>query len=401
MDQVIKDISNAIEALSPSGQKAEIKLYAAGANNHVYKVSFPGTADAPPSHLSSSTPPLSSSGSPSSSTSSSPSTLPSSPSTSDTTNRNPARPDHTTELILRVPAAGKEKMAYGAIAAEEVKQRFRIFAPSGCAAKLRDVELPHGAVMCEYVTGRPAQYPQDLSLVIRSLAALHSCGKDINANRAKEWINWDWMMKIVDQRMAVVDDCGLSEGSVKLIKEIVARLKRVYTEDVYKYEQDPQTPIVPILKDANLGNFIVRKEANGETAVVVDLEGDFYGLAITDVGHASLYSATLWEYDNIAMLPAEKILALYEEYYGWLTQEEHGWSKDNMDQARPPSPVLLGYRLSTLCRCLTWMLNLIYLTGKGEVTVPAEKLAKAKLILDEDELLLARDSEVEIARLLA
>ena len=352
-------------------------------------------------------------------------------------------------------------MAYGAIAAEEIKQRFRIFAPSGCAAKLRDVELPHGAVMCEYVTGRPAQYPQDLSLVMRSLAALHSCGKDINANRAKEWINWDWMMKIVDQRMAVVDDCGLSEGSVKLIKEIVARLKRVATAEVVAYEQDPRTPIVPILKDANLGNFIIRKEAgggvgenagqgsdtdgnagsdagqgsdtggnagsktnaggenntdgrgdgeasggagdraDGEVAIVVDLEGDFYGLAITDVGHASLYSATLWEYDNIAMLPAEKILALYEEYYGWLTQEEHGWSKDNMDQARPPSPVLLGYRLSTLCRCLTWMLNLIYLTGKGEVTVPAEKLAKAKLILEEYELLLARDSEVEIARLLA
>ncbi|MCH9665051.1 MAG: hypothetical protein K0U41_04305, partial [Gammaproteobacteria bacterium] len=157
--------------------------------------------------------------------------------------------------------------------------------------------------------------------------------------------------------------------------------------------------IFPILKDANPSNFIIKDgDANSkQRAIVVDIEGDFYGMPIIDLGHSSLFSACLWAYENISPLPASDIVKLYEEYYEHLATL-HG--NKFATRARVPRDIIISVRYATLGRCLGWMIMLIYLAEHQGIATPKDKLDRAKIILSQENLLHAQKSEQEIAKLI-
>ncbi|MBE8182152.1 MAG: hypothetical protein HAW61_01355 [Candidatus Portiera sp.] len=443
---MIKDVENArwrdviAAALNLDVQDLSLKLLAAGVNNSVYYVSL--------------TNPYS----------------------------NQSLTD-SRELILRVPATGKSLMSYGAIGNAQIKNRFATFAKSGYSPQLVDVDLPDGGILCEYIAGRPAKSPDDLSLITGSLAALHTSDNAcVSSNRhpqatKQNTISHATMLKVIAERMKLLDDVNFSDGgrgmginkaSCKLIRQLTENCMRAPITNIDAYEQNSSTLMLPILKDANPSNFIIAdssadiitdinadlnadlnasssKVANAERAMVVDIEGDFYGLPIIDVGHSSLFSASMWAYEGITPLAATDILGLYEEYYHRLNERLNDRSDDRLNErsderlnersderlnersderlndrsdersddrlpelhgsklakhTMPPSDIILSIRYATLGRCLGWMLMLIYLAEVKGVATPQDKLERARLILSPEKLHLAMDSEQEISKLL-
>ena len=298
----------------------------------------------------------------------------------------------TRDLIIRIPSHGKQLMSYGAINNSQIRQRFNLFAPSGFSPQVIDIDLPDGAVLCEYIEGRVARYPQDLSIISDSLAGLHSCGFVMPKDTDKDQlVDYRTMRRVVEDRMKHADAVQLSAGSSAILSELVTKCLRAPVDEIIHYEE--QALVAPILKDANPGNFIITKSAGKEKAIVVDIEGGFYGSPVIDIGHSSLYSAALWECEDISPLAGERIISLYRDY---LTASQKINGEEFSRNIFPPPQVLYIFRIITLCRCLTWMLNLIYFESRKEFV--SDKLDRAQLILNEENLIIARDLEEELSR---
>lgn len=335
------------------------------------------------------------------------------------------------DLILRVPEAGKKLMSYGAIGDKQIKDRFATFAQSGFSPQLVDVELAEGGILCEFIAGRQAKFPDDLSLIARSLAALHTSGiagaaGQVGLATEHNTISYATMQKVIRERLAILDEVQasklqLSDESYELLKQLQDICEQAPAKQIAEYEQ--QSLLLPILKDANPSNFIIAGggggTANGgdtsgmsggdednlgdtsrggeEKAVVVDIEGDFYGLPIIDVGHSSLFSACLWAYPDIKPVAPAEIVGLYEEYYEAVAQL-HG--KELAKQVRAPREIITSIRYGTLGRCLGWMLMLIYLAEVKGVATPEEKIIRARAILSQKNLQLAMTNETAISQLI-
>ncbi len=310
-----------------------------------------------------------------------------------------------TSFVLRVPAPGKSLMSYGAIGSNHIKSRFQQFAISGHCPRPLELDLPEGAILCDYVPGRIAKFPEDMSLITHSLAKLHTSGMtqndSLHSPQASEHnsISYKTMAKVVNERIKMLDAIGLDATSCQIIRQLVDECLDAPIDKITAYEQNPTTPIFPILKDANPSNFIIKDgDANSQQqAIVVDIEGDFYGMPIIDVGHSSLFSACLWAYEDISPLPASDLVKLYEEYYEHLATL---YGNKFAIRARVPRDIIISVRYATLSRCLGWMIMLIYLAEHQGIATPKDKLDRAKIILSQENLLLAQKSEMEIAKLI-
>ncbi len=131
----------------------------------------------------------------------------------------------------------------------------------------------------------------------------------------------------------------------------------------------------PILGDANSSNYIITPD---NRAVVVDIEGESYGMPIADVSHLSLYPSILWCKPQAEPLHAKDVIDLYKcykvEYKKLLpfgTEEE--------DMFNPTA--LHDLRIELMHWVIGWMENLVLQTEQEKITPPPDMLRRAHNII--------------------
>ena len=155
-----------------------------------------------------------------------------------------------------------------------------------------------------------------------------------------------------------------------------------------------RTTKCPILGDANLGNFIIIPD---NRAVVVDVEGELYGLPIADVSHLSVYSSILWSQPQTEPLQAKDVIDLYKcykaEYKKLIT-----FGTEEEDMFNPTA--LHDMRIGLINGVIDWMTNLTLLTEQEKISPPADMLQRAHNIIRKENYEKAIANENQIKELL-
>ena len=169
------------------------------------------------------------------------------------------------------------------------------------------VHLPRGALLVEEVVGHPAQLPQDLSAIARSLAALHALALPSPVACAP-------LLHAHDPLQALCDDIEAQASHLP-----AAQVEPVVSQAVARQLQQlkalcaaaPRPPRSLIAFDAHPGNFIVRADGR---AMLVDLEKCRYSYPGLDLAHATLYTSTTWDVDTQAVLSVAEVTRFYRDW---------------------------------------------------------------------------------------
>ncbi|XKH60674.1 aminoglycoside phosphotransferase family protein [Halomonas sediminis] len=191
--------------------------------------------------------------------------------------------------------------------------------------------LPRGALLVEAIDGRLARLPQDLALIAKALASLHSLPLPPRAQRMPLLAPadpWGAMRNEVEVQARWLESACLPREVIRAIQAELAALPKGLEE---------ASPSL-ISFDTHPGNFLVTPD---NRAILVDLEKCRYGLPGIDLAHTSLYTSTTWDITNRAILDSEQVLAFYR-----------GW------QAAMPESVSAETLLA--CRRATWLWSLTW-----------------------------------------
>lgn len=209
--------------------------------------------------------------------------------------------------------------------------------------------LSQAGILVEYIEGRQASLPQDLSLLMHTLLQLH--GSD-------------------NSRYTKLKSVHKSDTALKL----------------------------PIMRDANPGNFLVsgHKELNMR-AVAIDIEGQWYGLPTEDLTHLSMYPAILWSQPYAEPLSPIEIANLYKQYKKEYVEIID--SDTNIDSLFAPNS-LQEERSRIMSRVFAWMERLIILTKQNKINPPDSMLDRAHNILSASNRQKTARNESELNQLL-
>jgi aminoglycoside phosphotransferase (APT) family kinase protein len=198
---------------------------------------------------------------------------------------------------------------------------FRHLMPAGRTPKLHDViepraGLPGGALIVDFIEGRPPRLPGELELLADALARIHALplpppssplprqnnpfletleGVELNA------------MRFLDK--AVPDQDARAEIAEEL------RAVRALSPALARQVQ----PLTVALADTHPGNFIVDRAG---VAWFVDLEKVHVGSPAIDLAHATLPTSTLWHPDVGALLSLDDVRAFHEDYLARLAKKQ-------------------------------------------------------------------------------
>lgn len=164
--------------------------------------------------------------------------------------------------------------------------------------------LPRGALLVEYVAGRPVRLPQDLPALAQALASLHRL--PVPARQAPLMAPADPLADLlaeVDRQAAFLD------GPLDPVTRQAIEAERRALQPLLAQPQRP--PVCLVSFDAHPGNFVVK--ADGQ-AVLVDLEKCRYGHAGVDLAHATLYTSTTWDESARATLSDAEVQAFIETW---------------------------------------------------------------------------------------
>ena len=189
--------------------------------------------------------------------------------------------------ILRVPRGNQLDMNDKDYL-ELQKSIYSEMAASGAAPKIHAVinpnhDLPHGALIIEYIKGRPVQTQNNLQAIAKCLAKIHSLPVPQGTNliqRASSPLQ-SQLFLINEFLSDVFNNAALSTQTAQLLdnerKEVISEIQAL------KPRED--LPYSIIGGDSHLGNYLIDK--NGD-AFLVDLEFASYDLALIDLADASL-----------------------------------------------------------------------------------------------------------------
>ena len=190
---------------------------------------------------------------------------------------------------------------------------FRHLEPAGRTPRLHEIleprgGLPGGALIIDFIEGRPPILPDELPAMAETLALIHAlplpdAGSPIprQANPFLETLEGIELnaMRFLDK--AVPDSGARAEiaDELRLVRGMALALG-----------QRPQ-PLTVALADTHPGNFIV--DRNG-IAWFVDLEKVHVGSPAIDLAHATLPTSTLWHPDVGKELDRADVQRFYDDY---------------------------------------------------------------------------------------
>ena len=248
-----------------------------------------------------------------------------------------------TGALLRVPRQSQFAMA----ARENLEYQLAGFArcaagghaPRPHGACPPSEALPMGAVIVDYIEGRPAQLPADLPALAECLASIHILPVPDPAHRPPLADHADPIagtLKFIEEQAVFLDDACEDRDARRMIEEEVEWARRFAGESFGK----PQ-PVTLVATDTHPGNYVVRDDGR---AFIVDLEKALYGAPAIDLAHCTLYTSTTWDLEaGVEVAPAD-VADFYRYYLGSLPPA----------LALELEPWLMPLRRLTWLRSTTW-----------------------------------------------
>jgi hypothetical protein len=190
---------------------------------------------------------------------------------------------------------------------------FRLLAPSRRTPALHDIlapreGLPGGALIVDYIEGRPPDLPRELTAIAETLAVIHSLPlPPANSLIPRQTNPFLETLEAIELSAARFLDRAVPDGEAKA--EIAEEL-RLLRGMAPAFAKRPQ-PLGVALADTHPGNFIMARDG---IAKFVDLEKVHTGSPAIDLAHATLPTSTLWHPDIGKVLTPDEVQDFYAAY---------------------------------------------------------------------------------------
>ncbi len=192
-------------------------------------------------------------------------------------------------------------------------EAFRHLAPAGRTPKLHAIVkpqpgLPGGALIVDFVAGRPPRLPDDLPALADTLVRLHSLPLPAASSTIPRQKNpfLETLEAVELNAMRFLDKAVPDSGSRAEIAEELRLMRGM----ALAFAQRKQ-PLSVALADTHPGNFIVDMAG---LAWFVDLEKVHVGSPAIDLAHATLATSTLWHPDIGKLLSHDEVQSFYALY---------------------------------------------------------------------------------------
>lgn len=192
-------------------------------------------------------------------------------------------------------------------------EAFRHLGPAGRTPKLHDIVepqpgLPGGALIVDFVEGRPPRLPDDLPALADTLVRLHSLPLPAASSLIPRQKNpfLETLEAVELNAMRFLDKAVPDSGARAEIAEELRLMRGI----ALAFAQRKQ-PLSIALADTHPGNFIVD---SGGLTWFVDLEKVHVGSPAIDLAHATLATSTLWHPDIGKQLSREEVQRFYDLY---------------------------------------------------------------------------------------
>lgn len=192
-------------------------------------------------------------------------------------------------------------------------EAFRHLEPAGRTPRLHDVieprpGLPGGALIVDFIEGRPPQLPGELDAMADTLARLHSLPLPVTGSPLPRQDNpFRTTLDVVEEGARRFLDKAVADSDSRA--EILEELE-LMREMANVLAHRPQ-PLSIALADTHPGNFIVDRAG---LAWFVDLEKVHVGSPAIDLAHATLPTSTVWHPDVGKVLSLAEVAHFYETY---------------------------------------------------------------------------------------
>ena len=283
------------------------------------------------------------------------------------------------EYVLRVNHGSQLGLGSG-----QIEYEFGVLtavAPSGVTPRPYHVDphpelLPGGALLMEYLPGRPLDYARDLGAAGRIFARVHALPPG---------------QGLLRQEKAVLDIASESEGLLNRFPDhpmpaLRDRLLAYRDEVVELYEQNrgffSAEPLVMVNTEVNSGNFLIG-DGNAGGDYLVDWEKAVVSTRYQDLGHFLVPTTTLWKTSTrLTREQRREFLAAYRRELGAL-----GAAVPDMEALDRGSSLL---ERTILLRALSWCFMAFYEYTRTERAIRNEDtFATIRQYLDNAECFLA------------
>ena len=242
-------------------------------------------------------------------------------------------------MLLRIPRLS----AFGFAPDENLAYQSACFARAGPSNVIPMLHgriapgpgIPWGALLVERISGDTPRLPDDLPLIARSLAAVHSLPPP--EETPPLLVHRDPVratLEVIAAQARFLDGAGLRPDSRRQLDEELGRAPA----DV---PAGPDHPVTLVGTDTHPGNFLVDR---GGRAIFLDLEKMLYGSPAIDLAHATIYTSTMWDPDIATALTAGQTAEFHDAYFDALPAELG-------DRIRP---WIGAMRRLTWLRTMTW-----------------------------------------------
>lgn len=199
--------------------------------------------------------------------------------------------------------------------------------------------VPMGAVIVDFVQGRPVRLPADLPALAECLASIHNLPVPDPDDRPPLANHGDPVagtLKFIEEQAFFLQEACEDRDARRMIEEEVEWARQFAEDSAGK----PQ-PVTLVATDTHPGNYVVRDDGR---AFIVDLEKALYGAPAIDLAHCTLYTSTTWDVEAAVEIAPADVADFYRYYLGCI----------------PPAlaceiePWLMPLRRMTWLRSTTW-----------------------------------------------
>ncbi len=223
--------------------------------------------------------------------------------------------DH--QMVVRVPRLSQ----FGLEPKENLKYQAACFSAaslSNHAPKLilvvePSANLPMGALVVEYIKGKNIVLPSDLNGMAECFARVHSLPTPETPDHSELIYHIDpirGVVNTINEQSKFINEATRDPEVQKILREEVE-----WASDFANQNSNLHPPPRLCLTDTHPGNFLV--DSSGKV-LFVDLEKALYGSPAIDLGHATILTSTLWDFDVQVELSRNDIINFYQVYLDFL-----------------------------------------------------------------------------------
>ena len=221
------------------------------------------------------------------------------------------------QMVVRIPRLSQ----FGLEPKENLKYQAACFSaasPSNHTPKLilvvePSANLPMGALVVEHIKGKNIVLPSDLNGMAECFARVHSLQTPETPDHSELLYHIDpirGVVNTINEQSKFINEATSDPEVQKILREEVE-----WASDFANQNSNLHPPHRLCLTDTHPGNFLV--DASGKV-FFVDLEKALYGSPAIDLGHATILTSTLWDFDIQVELSRNDIINFYQAYLDFL-----------------------------------------------------------------------------------